>query len=69
MTPLQLGFSLDEFADIVGFAPQTRPGRFTVLEEAALTPERITAKVADFNDHAYARTHPTRITPEGRVLD
>lgn len=67
VTPLQLGFGLDEFAEIVAFAPQTRPGRFTVLEEAALTPERITAKVADFNDHAYARTQAP-VIPEGRNL-
>jgi hypothetical protein len=40
-----------------------------VLEEAALTPERIAAKVADFNDYAYVRTHPSPITPEGRNLD
>jgi glycerol-1-phosphate dehydrogenase [NAD(P)+] len=67
--PIDLGFTLDEFAEIVGYAPQTRPGRFTVLEEAALTPERVAVKVADFNDQVYARTHPAPITPEGRVLD
>ncbi len=67
--PVELGFTLEEFAEIVAYAPQTRPGRFTVLEEAALTPERIAAKVADFNDYAYVRTHPSPITPEGRNLD
>jgi glycerol-1-phosphate dehydrogenase [NAD(P)+] len=53
--PADLGFTLDEFAEIVCFAPRTRPGRFTVLEECALTPERIAAKVAEFDDHASAR--------------
>lgn len=67
--PADLGFTLDEFAEIVAFAPQTRPGRFTVLEEAALTPERICSKVADYNDHAYVRITQPRITPEGRNLD
>ncbi|MFI7064474.1 iron-containing alcohol dehydrogenase family protein [Kribbella sp. NPDC050124] len=67
--PADLGFTLDEFAEIVAYAPQTRPGRFTVLEEAALTPERISLKVADFNDHAYVRITQPRITPEGRSLD
>ena len=68
VTPQQLGFTLDEFAEIVAFAPQTRPGRFTVLEEAALTPARLSAKIADFNDHAYARIQ-SPVTPEGRALD
>jgi glycerol-1-phosphate dehydrogenase [NAD(P)+] len=67
--PCELGFTLDEFADVIAYAPQTRPGRFTVLEEAALTPERIAVKVADFNDYAYARTSLSTITPEGQVLD
>jgi len=67
--PMELGFTLDEFAEIIAYAPQTRPGRFTVLEEAALTPERIAVKVADFNDYAYARTTLSRITPEGQVLE
>ena len=47
--PIELGFTLEEFTQIVAYAPQTRPGRFTVLEQAALTPERIAAKVADFD--------------------
>lgn len=38
--PVDLGFDLEEFSAIVDYAPQTRPGRFTVLEESALTPRR-----------------------------
>jgi glycerol-1-phosphate dehydrogenase [NAD(P)+] len=67
--PTDLGFSLEEFEAIVAYAPQTRPGRFTVLEEAALTPARIEAKVSAFNDHAYARITSPAITPEGTVLE
>ncbi|NEA30861.1 iron-containing alcohol dehydrogenase family protein [Streptomyces sp. SID13031] len=52
--PAELGFGLEEFEAIVGYAPQTRPGRFTVLEESALTPARITAKVNTFNDRITA---------------
>ncbi len=54
--PADLGFSLDEFAEIVCYAPLTRPGRFTVLEESVLTPERTAAKVAEFDEHVRART-------------
>lgn len=46
--PQDLGFTADEFASLVAYAPRTRPGRFTILEEAALTPEQITATIADF---------------------
>lgn len=67
--PTDLGFTLEEFEAIVGYAPQTRPGRFTVLEESSLTPARIAAKVSAFNDHAYARITSPRITPEGTVLE
>lgn len=66
--PVDLGFSLEEFEAIVAYAPQTRPGRFTVLEELALTPPRIAAKVAAFNDHVYARITSDAILPEGTVL-
>lgn len=54
--PVELGFSLDEFAELVGYAPATRPGRFTVLEQCALTPARIAQTVADFDDQVCART-------------
>jgi glycerol-1-phosphate dehydrogenase [NAD(P)+] len=47
--PAELGLTLEEFEAVVDFAPQTRPGRFTVLEESSLTPERIRTKVADFD--------------------
>lgn len=52
--PSDLGFSLPEFEAIVAYAPQTRPGRITVLEETALTPDQITEKVSAFDDRAHA---------------
>jgi glycerol-1-phosphate dehydrogenase [NAD(P)+] len=52
--PSDLGFTSAEFEGIVDYAPQTRPGRFTVLEESALTPARITAKVNTFDDRITA---------------
>ncbi|WP_433017297.1 iron-containing alcohol dehydrogenase family protein [Kribbella sp. CA-294648] len=67
--PVDLGFTLEEFEGVVGYAPQTRPGRFTILEESALTPARISTKVNAFNDHAYARITSPRITPEGVPLE
>jgi glycerol-1-phosphate dehydrogenase [NAD(P)+] len=62
--PSELGFSLPEFDAIVAYAPQTRPGRITVLEEAALTSAEITEKVGAFDDHAYAR-----IASDGRPFE
>jgi glycerol-1-phosphate dehydrogenase [NAD(P)+] len=52
--PSDLGFSLPEFEAIVAYAPQTRPGRVTVLEEVALTPDQIMEKVSAFDDQAHA---------------
>ena len=67
--PEDLGFSLAEFEAIVGYAPQTRPGRITVLEESALTPARIATTVAAFNDHVYARITSDAVHPEGTALE
>ncbi|MGI8773661.1 MAG: iron-containing alcohol dehydrogenase [Actinomycetota bacterium] len=49
--PRSLGFSKDEVAHVLLEAPQTRPGRFTILEEANL-------------DHAAATALVERIWPE-----
>jgi glycerol-1-phosphate dehydrogenase [NAD(P)+] len=67
--PSDLGFSLPEFAAIVAYAPQTRPGRITVLEQSALTSAQIIEKVGAFNDHAYARITSDGILSEGAVLE
>jgi len=47
--PADLGLSVDEFIRIVEFAPQTRPGRITVLEELGLTSGRLAARVLAFD--------------------
>ncbi|QNE20944.1 iron-containing alcohol dehydrogenase family protein [Kribbella qitaiheensis] len=69
--PSDLGFTLEEFNGIVEYAPQTRPGRITILEESGLTPSRISEQVAAFNDHVQARISSSdgAVTPEGVVLD
>jgi glycerol-1-phosphate dehydrogenase [NAD(P)+] len=43
--PADIGLELDEFAAAVDFAPQTRPGRFTILEHLDLTPEQVREQV------------------------
>jgi glycerol-1-phosphate dehydrogenase [NAD(P)+] len=48
VTPADLGFSDEEFVAAVVKAPETRPGRFTVLEHRDLDKDAVTAAV-----HAY----------------
>ncbi|MGH3488207.1 MAG: iron-containing alcohol dehydrogenase family protein [Actinopolymorphaceae bacterium] len=50
--PDELGFSLEEFAAAVVRAPDTRPGRFTILEHRDLDKDAVMAAV---NDYAAAR--------------
>ncbi|MFF8958475.1 iron-containing alcohol dehydrogenase family protein [Streptomyces sp. NPDC014894] len=46
--PAEIGFSADEFVAAVEYAPQTRPGRFTVLEHLDLTTDQIRDAYADY---------------------
>ncbi|MGK5637031.1 iron-containing alcohol dehydrogenase family protein [Streptomyces sp. URMC 126] len=46
--PGDIGFTEDEFVRAVEFAPQTRPGRFTILEHLALTTDQIRDAYADY---------------------
>ena len=39
--PEEIGFSVDEFVRAVAYAPQTRPGRFTILEHLDLSTDQI----------------------------
>ncbi|MFJ1747970.1 iron-containing alcohol dehydrogenase family protein [Streptomyces sp. NPDC088116] len=39
--PEEIGFSADEFVRAVAYAPQTRPGRFTILEHLDLSTDQI----------------------------
>ncbi|MFD7627464.1 iron-containing alcohol dehydrogenase family protein [Streptomyces sp. NPDC059851] len=46
--PAEIGFSVDEFVAAVEYAPQTRPGRFTVLEHLNLSAADIRDAYADY---------------------
>ncbi|MFI6638298.1 iron-containing alcohol dehydrogenase family protein [Streptomyces sp. NPDC050504] len=46
--PDDIGFSTDEFVKAVEYAPQTRPGRFTILEHLDLTTDQIRDAYADY---------------------
>ncbi|WP_020576880.1 iron-containing alcohol dehydrogenase family protein [Actinopolymorpha alba] len=59
VTPAALGFSLEEFTAAVVRAPETRPGRFTILEHRDLDKDAVVAAVRAFSDRmnaAYATT-------------
>ncbi|MEU9361766.1 iron-containing alcohol dehydrogenase family protein [Streptomyces sp. NPDC048301] len=44
----ELGFTTDEFVRAVEYAPQTRPGRFTILEHLNLPTDQIRDAYADY---------------------
>jgi glycerol-1-phosphate dehydrogenase [NAD(P)+] len=46
--PREIGFTDDEFVQAVEFAPQTRPGRYTILEHLDLTTDQIKDVYADY---------------------
>lgn len=46
--PTEIGFTADEFVQAVDYAPQTRPGRFTVLEHLSLSTDQIRDAYADY---------------------
>ncbi|EGJ73508.1 putative glycerol 1-phosphate dehydrogenase [Streptomyces sp. Tu6071] len=46
--PGDIGFSVDEFVQAVEFAPQTRPGRYTILEHLNLSTDQIKDAYADY---------------------
>jgi glycerol-1-phosphate dehydrogenase [NAD(P)+] len=46
--PEEIGFSADEFVKAVEYAPQTRPGRFTILEYLDLSTDQIRDAYADY---------------------
>ncbi|MFI8090086.1 iron-containing alcohol dehydrogenase family protein [Streptomyces sp. NPDC086080] len=46
--PEEIGFTVDEFVRVVEFAPETRPGRFTILEHLDLKTEQIKDVYADY---------------------
>jgi len=48
--PADLGLTAEQFVDVVGFAPRTRPDRYTILEHLALGPDEVRARLADYVD-------------------
>lgn len=48
VVPADLGFGNEQFAALVAYAPQTRPGRFTVLEQLHLDDSQIRAAVEGY---------------------
>ncbi|MFG3497478.1 iron-containing alcohol dehydrogenase family protein [Streptomyces sp. NPDC047928] len=46
--PEEIGFTADEFVATVAYAPQTRPGRFTILEHLDLSTHQIRDAYADY---------------------
>jgi glycerol-1-phosphate dehydrogenase [NAD(P)+] len=46
--PSDLGFSVEEFSRIIGAAPDTRPGRYTILEHLNLDGDGVHAVVKDY---------------------
>jgi glycerol-1-phosphate dehydrogenase [NAD(P)+] len=48
VTPSDLGLGIDRFVDAVTYAPQTRPGRFTILEHLDLSRSAIHDAVKDY---------------------
>jgi glycerol-1-phosphate dehydrogenase [NAD(P)+] len=46
--PEEIGFSMEEFVKVVEFAPQTRPGRYTILEHLDLGTDQIKDAYADY---------------------
>jgi glycerol-1-phosphate dehydrogenase [NAD(P)+] len=47
-TPADLGLSNADFAKAVGFAPSTRPGRYTILERLSLPEAEIAQRVEEY---------------------
>jgi glycerol-1-phosphate dehydrogenase [NAD(P)+] len=46
--PAEIGFTVDEFVQVVEFAPRTRPGRYTILEHLDLKPHQIKDIYSDY---------------------
>ncbi|MEV6762685.1 iron-containing alcohol dehydrogenase family protein [Streptomyces sp. NPDC051105] len=46
--PEEIGFTVDEFVRVVEFAPETRPGRYTILEHLDLKPHQIKDFYVDY---------------------
>jgi glycerol-1-phosphate dehydrogenase [NAD(P)+] len=48
VTPQEMGFADDEFIKVMEFAPQTRPGRYTIIEHLDLSTDQLRDAYADY---------------------
>jgi len=46
--PEQVGLTAEQFTRAVVHAPQTRPGRYTILERLAMSPAQVAQRVEDY---------------------
>jgi glycerol-1-phosphate dehydrogenase [NAD(P)+] len=49
-TPDDIGLSMQQFVDVIEFAPRTRPDRYTILEHLAMDADEIRARTAEYVD-------------------
>ncbi|MFJ8581582.1 iron-containing alcohol dehydrogenase family protein [Micromonospora sp. NPDC093277] len=48
--PADVGLTDEQFVEAVGFAPATRPDRYTILEHLAMSPEETRRRLGDYAD-------------------
>jgi glycerol-1-phosphate dehydrogenase [NAD(P)+] len=48
--PSDVGLTAEQFVEAVGFAPRTRPDRYTILEHLEMTPDETRRKLAEYVD-------------------
>ncbi|MGH8793900.1 MAG: iron-containing alcohol dehydrogenase family protein [Stackebrandtia sp.] len=49
-TPVDMGLTVEQFAEAVAYAPRTRPGRYTVLEHVSLELPELRQRITEFVD-------------------
>jgi glycerol-1-phosphate dehydrogenase [NAD(P)+] len=54
-TAADVGLSREQLAEVVDFAPRTRPDRYTILEHLAMSPDEIRRKLAEYDDAVAGR--------------
>jgi glycerol-1-phosphate dehydrogenase [NAD(P)+] len=53
--PADVGLDVEQFVQVIEFAPRTRPDRYTILEHLAMTPDEIRGRLAEYVDALSAR--------------
>ncbi|AEV89150.1 dehydrogenase [Actinoplanes sp. SE50] len=54
-SPYDVGLTVEQFVQVIDFAPRTRPDRYTILEHLALTPDEIRQRLAEYEDALVSR--------------